>query len=227
MSLLKDILRKNSEQSGFQPPKALTSRRGMKEYAGSIFSTGGSTIRSMRSIAESVASFYSMVTGGSRIPKRRRPDFSKLGTPKFYRKNPKPPLDLDGVKYLTSADLGPWTAAHGRSFASIEGEAAWASIILYSHATTEDVRPVYHARGEPSYCYRLLVVELPTTYLQLRFKASYEFMSRRLCPSRPSTSGWWPRASVSLILPNRPFLTRYVTVDSSSRPIIYNEYFGK
>jgi hypothetical protein len=89
MSLLRDVLRKRSETSGFEPPKALTSRRGMKEYASSVLSSG-STIRSVRSIAESVASFYSFVSGGSRIPKRRRADISRLGLGKFYRKNPKP-----------------------------------------------------------------------------------------------------------------------------------------
>jgi hypothetical protein len=147
MSLLKGVLRKNSETNGFEPPKALTSKRGMKEYAGSIMSTGGSTIRSVRSIAESVASFYSMMTGGSRIPKRRRPDVSRLGVVKFYRKNPRPPVDMPGVKYLESGELGPWTAAHGKAFASFDGEPAWGSIILYSHASPQDARPCYHSRG--------------------------------------------------------------------------------
>jgi hypothetical protein len=147
-SLLQNVLRKNSEESGFQAPKALTSKRGMKEYAGSIMSTGGSTIRSVRSIAESITSFYSLMSGGSRIPKRRRPDVSRLGVPKFYHKNPKPALEIPGVSYLDTNSLGPYTAAHAQSFPrNIQGVKPWASIILYSHATTDDPFPIYHAKG--------------------------------------------------------------------------------
>jgi hypothetical protein len=85
MSLLKNILRRNSEQSGYDAPKTLTSRRGMKEYEASVKSST-STLRSVASIAESVASFYSMMTGGSKIPKRRRAPISKLGAPKVTRR---------------------------------------------------------------------------------------------------------------------------------------------
>jgi hypothetical protein len=152
-SLLRGVLQKNSEKNGYEPPKALTSRRGMKEYAGSILSTGGSTIRSVRSIAESVASFYSLMSGGSRVPKRRRPDVSRLGTPKFYHKNPKPALELPGVKYLDSEILGPFTAAHARSFPDRPDEKPWGSIVLFSHASSEDPRPIYHARGRSYYHY--------------------------------------------------------------------------
>jgi hypothetical protein len=151
-SLLKNVLQKNSESSGHEAPKALTSRKSFKEYASSIQSTGGSTIRSVRSIAESVASFYSLMTGGSRIPKRRRPEISRLGVPKFYRKKPKPMLNMDGVKYLDTSELGPWTSAHAKSFSSINsgpGE-AWASVVLYSHASPNDLRPIFHGRGKYS-----------------------------------------------------------------------------
>jgi hypothetical protein len=154
-SLLKNVLQKNSEVSGHEAPKALTSRKGLQEYAESIKTTGGSTIRSVRSIAESVTSFYSLMTGGSRIPKRRRPEVSRMGVPKFYRKNPKAMLDMEGVKYLTTNELGPWSAAHAKSFRSNGDDSgdAWASIVLYSHASANDPMPIYHGRGE----YRLLL----------------------------------------------------------------------
>jgi hypothetical protein len=113
--LLRDILIKRGESSGFEPSKALTSKRGLKNYASSILSSG-STVRSVRSIAESVASFYSLISGGSRVPKRRRPDVSRLGVAKFYKKNPKAALDMPGVKYLDSDYLGPYTCAHAKSF---------------------------------------------------------------------------------------------------------------
>lgn len=147
--LLRSILSKNAEASGFEPPKALTSKRGMKAYAESIMSTGGSTIRSVRSIAESVASFYSFVSGGNRIPKRRRPDVSRLGIPKFYHKNPKPTPDLPGVKYLDTEVLGPYTAAHAQSFPgpNIQGIKPFGSIVLYSHASVEDPCAIYHGRA--------------------------------------------------------------------------------
>jgi hypothetical protein len=148
MSLLRKVLRNNSESSGYDAPKTLTSRRGMKEYAESIKSTGGLTIRSVRSIAESVSSFYSTIAGGSRIPKRRRPDVSRLGAPKFYHRNPKPAVDMPGVKYLDSDMLGPYTTAHGMSFATPNTQKAWCSVVLYSHASFDDPYPIYHARGK-------------------------------------------------------------------------------
>jgi hypothetical protein len=131
MSLLRDILQRRSEASGFEPPKALTSKRGMKNYASSVLSSG-STIRSVRSIAESVASFYSLVSGGSRVPKRRRAEVSRLGVPKFYKKNPKAAVDMPGVKYMDSDHLGPYTCAHAMSFGKQvdQTKAYWGSIVV-------------------------------------------------------------------------------------------------
>lgn len=165
MSLLRDILQRRSEASGFEPPKALTSKRGMKNYASSILSSGG-TIRSVRSIAESVASFYSLISGGSRVPKRRRAEVSRLGVPKFYKKNPKAAIDMPGVKYIDSDHLGPYTCAHAMSFGKQvdQTKGYWGSILvsrlgmceknvcrytsqLYSHATPNDPRPKYHGRA--------------------------------------------------------------------------------
>jgi hypothetical protein len=148
-SLLKDLLRKNSEASGHDAPKALTSRRGMKEFADSqsTKSVGGNTIRSVRSIAGSIASFYSFVGGGTKVAKRRRPDISRLGVPKFYNKNPKEPEHLEGVKPIDTDELGPYTAAHARSFRSSNDTKPCGSIVLYSHAAAEDTMALYHGRG--------------------------------------------------------------------------------
>ncbi|EIN11294.1 hypothetical protein PUNSTDRAFT_50345 [Punctularia strigosozonata HHB-11173 SS5] len=147
MSLLRKVLHKNSESSGFDAPKALTSRAGVKAYAASVKSSAGGTIRSVRSVAESVSSFYTALTGGTRVPKRRRPDVSRLGAPKFYKRDPKPPPDAPGAKVVDAATAGPLTAAHGMSFATPGTDKAWCSVVLYSHAKVTDPYPVYHARA--------------------------------------------------------------------------------
>ncbi|KAJ7716999.1 hypothetical protein B0H16DRAFT_447991 [Mycena metata] len=75
-----DILKSNKHAptgADNQILAASSSKRSLKNYASSVKSSGGS---SMRSMAQSMVSFYSAVTGsGPRVPKRRRPDFSKLG----------------------------------------------------------------------------------------------------------------------------------------------------
>ncbi|KAJ6569354.1 hypothetical protein B0H19DRAFT_1256998 [Mycena capillaripes] len=78
MSLLRNVLKRNQPPNvSADFPLPATSKRGVKRYAASIKSSGGA---SMRSIAESMMSFYSVMTGGgTRVPKRRRPDISKLG----------------------------------------------------------------------------------------------------------------------------------------------------
>jgi hypothetical protein len=57
---------------------------------------------------------------------------------------------MPGVKYLDSSHLGPYTCAHAKSFGKEDDPDApyWGSIILFSHATTEQSRALYHARGE-------------------------------------------------------------------------------
>jgi hypothetical protein len=70
---------------------------------------------------------------------------------KFYKKlkHARPPEYLPGVKNLDSEELGPFTAAHARAFSSDgDAEDAWASVILYSHASPDDDVPKYHGRGE-------------------------------------------------------------------------------
>jgi hypothetical protein len=86
MSLLRGVLKRNQQSisesnasANSESPLLLltSSKRSVKSYASSIKSAGGASIRSL---AESMMSFYSIMTsGGTRIPKRRRPDFSRLG----------------------------------------------------------------------------------------------------------------------------------------------------
>jgi hypothetical protein len=148
-SLLRGVLRKNSEQSGVAVPTSLASKRTTKEYTSSFKSTSGGTIRSVHSVAGSVASFYSTLTGGNKTPKRRRPDVSRLGVPKFYAKNSKPAVEPEGVQLLTSEQLGPYTVAHGKSFSSIgPDQKPWGSIVLYNHGSVSDPRPIYHSQGK-------------------------------------------------------------------------------
>jgi hypothetical protein len=61
----------------------------------------------------------------------------------------KPAMDMPGVKYIDTDHLGPYTCAHAKSFGKEDDPDAayWGSIILFSHATKEDSRPKYHARG--------------------------------------------------------------------------------
>jgi hypothetical protein len=81
MSLLRNVL-KRSQPTGHpdvsaDSPLPITSKRSVKHYAASIKSSGGA---SMRSLADSMLSFYNAMTGGEkRVPKRRRADISKLG----------------------------------------------------------------------------------------------------------------------------------------------------
>jgi hypothetical protein len=175
-SLLKDLLKKNSESSGYDAPKALSSKRGVKDQADTKSLSG--TIRSVKSIAGSIASFYSLIGGGSKIPKRRRSDISRLGVPKFYPKNPKPPEDMPGVKYLNTEELGPYTAAHAKSFSSLGAPGKpWGSIVLYSHASVEDELPVYHGRGIPITC---MEVKNELIIFQLGSKGSSDCESMNL-----------------------------------------------
>ncbi|KAJ7701197.1 hypothetical protein B0H17DRAFT_1046185 [Mycena rosella] len=90
MSLLRDVLKRGKAQ----PPRnaddasPLSSKRNIKSYASSIKSTGGA---SMRSLAESMFSFYSV---------RRRADFSRLDPP-FTAAH-------STLMHATSAGAEPW-----------------------------------------------------------------------------------------------------------------------
>ncbi|KIP06788.1 hypothetical protein PHLGIDRAFT_445208 [Phlebiopsis gigantea 11061_1 CR5-6] len=164
MSLLKNVLRKNSATtSSDAPPPGLSpeSRESllmakMKKSADAISlrSAGGVSIRSVLSIAESVSSFTSQLFGGQRVPKRRRPEISRLGVPTWYNKDPPPPPEMPGTEKI---DLSgePYAAAHAysfRSFAVGEDVPPYCTVVLYSHAEPRAVYPRYYdttkVRGE-------------------------------------------------------------------------------
>ncbi|KAJ6470416.1 hypothetical protein C8R45DRAFT_1104847 [Mycena sanguinolenta] len=154
MSLLRDVLKRNQQASDAGPRSSglpgvklpLSSKRSVKSYASSIKSSGGTTIRSL---AESMLSFYSLVTlGGTRVPKRRRPDFSRLGVPEWYAEDPPPPPLMPGTEEASPVPVrfirGAAAVLHARN----EGEKPWLGLVVYSHARPESVAPMYHNAGK-------------------------------------------------------------------------------
>ncbi|KAJ7445133.1 hypothetical protein B0H11DRAFT_431639 [Mycena galericulata] len=144
MSLLRDVLKLGKSTPngpGGDSSKALSSKKNLKSYASSIKSSGGA---SMRSIADSVFSFYSAMTGsGPRVPKRRRADFSRLGVPEWYAADPPPPPDMPGT--VSPSAMPPYTMAHSTIMhATDEGVQPWLGLILYSHAPVTALIPMYH-----------------------------------------------------------------------------------
>ncbi|KAF7325670.1 hypothetical protein MKEN_00416900 [Mycena kentingensis (nom. inval.)] len=157
MSLLRDVLKRNQSPHGqpqpFSPdykrgikdvfrPNPTTSKRSMKGYAASIKSTGASSIASL---AESMASFYSMVTGGgTRVPKRRRPDFSRLGVPEWHAGDPPPLTPMPGTTKHSPVPAAYTRATSGVIHARNEGDVPDIGIVLYSHAPQNATMPMYH-----------------------------------------------------------------------------------
>ncbi|KAJ6562575.1 hypothetical protein B0H19DRAFT_1260143 [Mycena capillaripes] len=155
MSLLRDVLKRNQSSGPSAGPSdasssaqslntllAKSSKRSVKSYASSIKSAGGAT---MKSLAESMMSFYSMVTlGGTRVPKRRRPDFSRLGVPEWYAEDP-PPAPLMPGTDVASPVPALFTRGHaGVLHARNPGEKPWLGLVVYSHAPEKSVMPMYH-----------------------------------------------------------------------------------
>ncbi|KAF7360656.1 hypothetical protein MVEN_00797300 [Mycena venus] len=154
MSLLRDVLKRNQQTSGSASGSALSastllprsSKRSVKSYASSIKSAGGATIRSL---AESMLSFYSMVTlGGTRVPKRRRPDFSRLGVPEWYAEDPPPAPLMPGTDVASPVPSVFTRGIAGVLHARNEGEKPWLGLVVYSHARPESVMPMYHNAGK-------------------------------------------------------------------------------
>ncbi|KAJ7143736.1 hypothetical protein C8R44DRAFT_864772 [Mycena epipterygia] len=151
MSLLRDVLKRNQQAAPQPGPSGssfilpASSKRSVKSYASSIKSSGGATIRSL---AESMMSFYSMMTsGGTRVPKRRRPDFSTLGVPQWYAEDPPPPPLMPGTAPASPAPVytrGTGGVLHARN----EGEKPWLGLVMYSHTRPEFAMPMYHTRAK-------------------------------------------------------------------------------
>ncbi|KAJ6562569.1 hypothetical protein B0H19DRAFT_1260138 [Mycena capillaripes] len=172
MSLLRDVLKRNQSSGQSAGPSgtsstaqslntllAKSSKRSVKGYASSIKSAGGAT---MKSLAESMMSFYSMVTlGGTRVPKRRRPDFSRLGAglgvPEWYAEDP-PPAPL----MLGTDVASPVPALFARGHAGVlharsPGEKPWLGLVVYSHAPEKSVMPMYHNAAKVTGEVRLVI----------------------------------------------------------------------
>ncbi|KAJ7235996.1 hypothetical protein C8J57DRAFT_1728400 [Mycena rebaudengoi] len=147
MSLLRDVLKRGRASNASADPKLpLSSKRNLKSYASSVKSSGGA---SMRSLAESVSSFYSAITGsGPRVAKRRRADFSRLGVPEWYSDDPPPAPEMPGTE-LPGA-IPPYTMAHAELMRPTqrEDEEPWLGLVLYSHAPATAVVPMYHNGGK-------------------------------------------------------------------------------
>ncbi|KAK7039678.1 hypothetical protein R3P38DRAFT_3468419 [Favolaschia claudopus] len=156
MSLLRDVLKKNQQGPGPSSSRlssigtllgSTSSKRSVKSYAASVKSAGGATIRSL---AESMLSFYSMITlGGTRVPKRRRPDFSTLGVPQWYAEDPPPAPLMPGTDVPSPIPAIYTSATAGVLHARNEGEKPWLGIVLYSHAhPNNSQRPIYHQAAQ-------------------------------------------------------------------------------
>ena len=116
----------------------------------SIRSAGGISIHSVRSIAESVTSFTSQLFGGQRVPKRRRPEISRLGAPTWYNKDPPEPPGMPGTETI---DLSghPYTAAHAYSwqaFSANEDAAPYCTLVFFSYAEPTAMFPRYYDNSE-------------------------------------------------------------------------------
>ncbi|KAF8521911.1 hypothetical protein BU17DRAFT_64640 [Hysterangium stoloniferum] len=140
MSLSKDALNKKAAMSETAPPNDLPITFNNKDAA-SIRSSSGATLRSVRSVAESVASFYSLLTGGNRVPKRRRAEVSRLGAPKWYHGDAPFPSDMPGTE--PEDQDGPFTTAHAVSDSTGPDRPATSSIILYNHSPPNAHRAKY------------------------------------------------------------------------------------
>lgn len=145
MSLLRDVLKRgkpspNGSGDGKLP---LSSKRNMKSYASSVKSSGGA---SMRSLAESISSFYSTLTGsGPRVPKRRRADFSRLGVPEWYADDPPAlqamPGTADPSETPAFFSIGHSTVMHPTD---ANKQKSWLGVVLYSHAPPTSPMAMYH-----------------------------------------------------------------------------------
>lgn len=161
MSLLRSVLKKNGEKTSEQvegsgapapgpsfDPGALgtTSKRSSARSiaASSIRSASAASFKSVATTIASMVSFYSMLTGGSKIPKRRRPDILKFGAPPFVFRRPPPAQPVPGAERLPPL-LSPFTAAHSvGEYLNTSGAEPRLCIVLFSHARVPEKKALYH-----------------------------------------------------------------------------------
>lgn len=174
MSLLRNVLRKNTATNPDGAPTAglsdtskqsLHSLKTLKNSsifsdARSVKSSGGATVYSVRSIAESITSFTSAVLGGKRVPKRRRPDVSRLGVPKWYDRNPLPAPEMPGTETAPELEQRRYTVGHAypqrrKNAKGEEQKEPYASVVLFSHAPSTARFARYYDNGMLRACYQI------------------------------------------------------------------------
>ncbi|KAG8747714.1 hypothetical protein FRC10_011841 [Ceratobasidium sp. 414] len=146
MSLLRQVLRRQTGGGQDAPKKP--------GYAGSIKS-----MASVKTVAASIASFYTAVTvGGTRVPKRRRAPKSELGRPMFVSKDP--PLPELPVGIEASPIQKTPTSTHVKTLKNRSDEPVL-SLLLHNFATAEDgyTRAVYTRNTTVSGEVRLVVTK--------------------------------------------------------------------
>ncbi|KAJ7342538.1 hypothetical protein DFH08DRAFT_240805 [Mycena albidolilacea] len=134
MSPLHDVFKCNHPLSDTdsQTPLLATSKRGIKHHVSSAQSSRGAP-------TDSTLTFHN---GGTHVPKRRRPDFSKLGVPEWYAENPPPAPLVPGMEVVTP--LPAFATRQASALYVPEGEKSWLELVLYSHAHPESKLAVYH-----------------------------------------------------------------------------------
>ncbi|EKM51751.1 uncharacterized protein PHACADRAFT_31568 [Phanerochaete carnosa HHB-10118-sp] len=162
MSLLRNVLRKNSASTNDAPSglsqnskeSLIASTLKKSADAISLKSAGGISVHSVRSIAESVSSFASGLLNGKRVPKRRRPDVSRLGLPKWYNKDPPGPEEMLGTEKVDPTSR-PYSCTHAFPLKPVDakdGDEPYCCLVLYSYADSSATHAKYYdgtvIRGE-------------------------------------------------------------------------------
>lgn len=157
MSLLRNTLKKNTAQTESQPADGLSDKakkslfsiaHGTSERGDhlSVKSSGGVTVTSVRSIAESVASFATALLGGKRVPKRRRPEVSRLGAPKWYDRDPPEAPEMPGTE-KTDILQKRFTVAHAHVREQV-GDDPYLAVLLYNYAQETSRQARYYDDSE-------------------------------------------------------------------------------
>jgi hypothetical protein len=174
MSLLRNVLKKNTSSTSTDAPSGLSAKSRESLFsvsalrksadAISLKSAGGISIHSVRSIAESVTSFTSQLFGGQRVPKRRRPEISRLGVPTWYNKDPPPAPEMVGTELIDFSDE-PYTHAHATSwklYDATDDDPVYCSLVLYSHAPSGAPFARYYDTCKLFQSYLILLVTRPS-----------------------------------------------------------------
>ncbi|KAF7350521.1 hypothetical protein MVEN_01357700 [Mycena venus] len=99
--------------------------------------------------SELTSNLNSTLDGSGPVPKRRRPNFSRLGVPEWYADDP--PLLQAMTGTAPPPELPAFSSAH---FAIMHAMAAvkqpWFGLMLYNHGPANHSMPVYHNGGSKS-----------------------------------------------------------------------------